>query len=475
MDSDDYITCPTCQTNFPPANEALHQARCPGSQNQHDQQHQQQHVVATPATASSRPSREQHQHNHDDEDDEDDEEERKEATTIDLTGSSPVNVGRPTLPSNHAPAAAAATATAGNMGLGSRWDNETEYDSDDDNSSGMASPRETVGRPKDDRVGGGGGGLKRGDDQEEEEDNEYDDDDGIQIQCPICTFFNSPGMDVCQMCMHPLANGLVGRVGQHQLQHQAGGGGDSGMEEQEDDAAARWTCPLCTYCDNRRGNWVCQACEVGRPRREDMMDATNGDGYVMVSPYAGRGGRGGGRRRGGGGGGGGGAQAMLEAMMTGALFGGGVAGVASAVGGGTRGETQRRILMGSLVGGIGGGLLGGQLQQMMMAQQQEDAVDSMSYEDLLNLFGPGNEPQKASAESVNALPEGTLSASEVERMRRESTGDARDCSVCMEEFAEGDSTRRLPCLHRFHKACIDKWLLQCNASCPICKVPIAEA
>jgi hypothetical protein len=112
---------------------------------------------------------------------------------------------------------------------------------------------------------------------------------------------------------------------------------------------------------------------------------------------------------------------------------------------------------------------------MMMAQQQEDAVDSMSYEDLLNLFGPGHEPTKASETAVSALPEVKVGEKELARMRRESTGDARDCSVCMEEFTLGDLTRRLPCLHTYHKACIDRWLLQCNASCPICKVPIAEA
>lgn len=166
---------------------------------------------------------------------------------------------------------------------------------------------------------------------------------------------------------------------------------------------------------------------------------------------------------------------MLEAMMTGALFGGGVAGLGSALAGGTRGDHHRRVLMGSLMGGLGGGILGGQFQQMMMAQEQEDAVDRMSYEDLLNLFGPGHEPTKASVSSVSALPAITLNANDLTRLRRESSGDSRDCSVCMEEFGEGEVTRRLPCLHIYHKACIDRWLLQCNASCPICKVPIADA
>ena len=429
-------------------------------------------VAASTATASSQASREQQQqqeHDHEGKEEEgekneeeDEEEEREEATTIDLTGSSPFNLDRPTLPRVHAPAAAAAIAMAGNINLDSRWDDEVEYDSDDDRSGDIASTGEAADRLKDDGVGEGGR-LKRACDEEEENEDD-EEEDGIQIQCATCTFFNEPDVDVCQMCMAPLTN-------------QAGGGGGGGMEEQDNDdreltAHARWTCPLCTYGGNRRGNWVCQACEVGRPRRQDMLDSTNEDGYVMVSPDAlSRGGGGVGRRRDGGRGG---AQGMLEAVVAGALFGGGAAGLGSALAGGTRGDSHRRMLMGSLVGGLGGGILGGQFQQMMMAQQQ-DAVDRMSYEDLLNLFGPGHEPQKASEGAVSALPQVTVSSKELERMRRESKGNTRDCSVCMEEFELGDVTRRLPCLHTYHKACIDRWLLQCNAMCPICKVPVARA
>lgn len=42
------------------------------------------------------------------------------------------------------------------------------------------------------------------------------------------------------------------------------------------------------------------------------------------------------------------------------------------------------------------------------------------------------------------------------------------CMVCMEEFADGETLRSLPCLHRYHQNCIDQWLVRC-AACPICK------
>lgn len=50
------------------------------------------------------------------------------------------------------------------------------------------------------------------------------------------------------------------------------------------------------------------------------------------------------------------------------------------------------------------------------------------------------------------------------------------CVICLEKFHTGDRLRILPCQHRFHTSCIDKWLSgsfshdDCmNALCPTCK------
>jgi len=48
------------------------------------------------------------------------------------------------------------------------------------------------------------------------------------------------------------------------------------------------------------------------------------------------------------------------------------------------------------------------------------------------------------------------------------TKDDATCSVCLDCFEGGDSLRMLPCLHRFHKDCIDEWLLR-SPYCPLCK------
>jgi len=59
---------------------------------------------------------------------------------------------------------------------------------------------------------------------------------------------------------------------------------------------------------------------------------------------------------------------------------------------------------------------------------------------------------------------------------RASTGldnDENKCMICMEHFADGDVLRTLPCLHRYHKQCVDTWLHR-SSTCPICKRDVTD-
>lgn len=120
----------------------------------------------------------------------------------------------------------------------------------------------------------------------------------------------------------------------------------------------------------------------------------------------------------------------------------------------------------------------------------------MSYEDMLEMFGPGHVPEKASVEAVTSLPIVTMTDTELARLQRPDVQEGKDCLVCMvsprqvscctkystgswltypvcsliqEDFVKGDEMKMLPCTHRFHTNCIDKWLTQCANTCPVCK------
>ena len=57
-----------------------------------------------------------------------------------------------------------------------------------------------------------------------------------------------------------------------------------------------------------------------------------------------------------------------------------------------------------------------------------------------------------------------------ERHRSTTNEDSRQCLICIGEFEIDELVRLLPCMHRYHKACIDAWLLRSD-ECPACKHP----
>ncbi|CAH9104189.1 unnamed protein product [Cuscuta europaea] len=109
------------------------------------------------------------------------------------------------------------------------------------------------------------------------------------------------------------------------------------------------------------------------------------------------------------------------------------------------------------------------------------------FESVINSFGLV--PESIGGEGVWNISDGGdsistgqgLSETEVSRLKMERFNgenkngeDAEVCSVCLDQYKEGDVITLLKpsCLHRFHKECIVSWLGK-NRTCPVCRSRVA--
>jgi len=53
-----------------------------------------------------------------------------------------------------------------------------------------------------------------------------------------------------------------------------------------------------------------------------------------------------------------------------------------------------------------------------------------------------------------------------------SMADECQCHICLQNFADGEELRALPCNHSFHVDCVDAWLKQKSSSCPTCRADL---
>ncbi|KAJ6326224.1 hypothetical protein OIU78_013347 [Salix suchowensis] len=82
---------------------------------------------------------------------------------------------------------------------------------------------------------------------------------------------------------------------------------------------------------------------------------------------------------------------------------------------------------------------------------------------MLLALDDNNSQHGATANQINSLPESVVQTDNFEET----------CAVCLEAPTIGEKIRHLPCLHKFHKDCIDPWLSR-KTSCPICKLSITS-
>lgn len=52
-------------------------------------------------------------------------------------------------------------------------------------------------------------------------------------------------------------------------------------------------------------------------------------------------------------------------------------------------------------------------------------------------------------------------------MLKSLSAEKRECLICMCEYAHGEELRFLPCMHIYHRECVDQWLMKA-LRCPEC-------
>ncbi|GER44609.1 RING/U-box superfamily protein [Striga asiatica] len=78
-----------------------------------------------------------------------------------------------------------------------------------------------------------------------------------------------------------------------------------------------------------------------------------------------------------------------------------------------------------------------------------------------DLFPGKTGPKPASKSAIESLPRVEIGTAQID-------GEEEPCAVCLEELKCGDLAKEMPCRHRFHGGCLEKWL-RINGCCPVCR------
>ncbi|KAG5858610.1 transmembrane-type E3 ubiquitin ligase-like protein [Encephalitozoon hellem] len=106
-----------------------------------------------------------------------------------------------------------------------------------------------------------------------------------------------------------------------------------------------------------------------------------------------------------------------------------------------------------------------ELRFLFLTPQSEGTRGNVIYEIQINfdIFDASAEPPvTATKESLNKTD--VVSAGKAD--------EACECTICMSNFSMNQKIRVLPCDHRFHTGCVDKWLLGHSNKCPVCRTVI---
>ncbi|KAI7852961.1 hypothetical protein BDC45DRAFT_511941 [Circinella umbellata] len=101
-------------------------------------------------------------------------------------------------------------------------------------------------------------------------------------------------------------------------------------------------------------------------------------------------------------------------------------------------------------------------------------MDNPNYDDLVAAWQAEHRNTGLTIEQIHAnAPQQPFSA----QIANTLIGGSEQCHVCLEKFELLENVRVLPCQHGFHQECIDKWLMEAQNRCPLCRnavVPLSS-
>jgi len=87
--------------------------------------------------------------------------------------------------------------------------------------------------------------------------------------------------------------------------------------------------------------------------------------------------------------------------------------------------------------------------------------------------GSRSKKKPASKSQVQSLPEFTLTKRFLAEKKFDNEEAYIKCLICLEYYQEEESVKTLPCMHFFHKQCIESWFTR-GRTCPVCKWDISK-
>ncbi|KAF9626204.1 hypothetical protein IFM89_031331 [Coptis chinensis] len=90
---------------------------------------------------------------------------------------------------------------------------------------------------------------------------------------------------------------------------------------------------------------------------------------------------------------------------------------------------------------------------------------SRNLETLFREFASKDGPKPASKSSIEAMEKVVIGEEEKDK----------ECAICLDGWEIGDEAKAMPCKHKYHEKCIEKWL-GIHGSCPVCrhKMPVDD-